>query len=205
MKLSPRNQLILVAAAVVVLAVVLVVGLVLPQFRRLSEMETRIAEADKRADEAQALLARRQEAKSAAAGTDAALLEIAASVPEKPDLPSLLIELQDLAYEYNVELKSVKPDELSDPKDGYIALPLNLTINGLWADTVEFTQALMTLSRQVRVVSTATDLRGEGDNKKGVVTFDDYAVESVILIETYLIPSNPASATAAPAAPVTSP
>lgn len=201
MKLSPRNQLILVAAAVVVIFVVLVVLVVMPQFRRLSDMEARINEADARADQAQALLARRQEAKANAAGTDASLLELAAAVPENPDLPSLLIELQDLAYDYNVVLFSVRPEELDQPGTGYLSLPIEIVVRGAWADTVEFTQALMTLSRQLRVVSSSSEVLDEGDLDKGVVTLDPYSVSSVVKVETYLIPAA-STTTTVPGAPV---
>lgn len=203
MNLSPRNKLIMVAVGLVVVVGLLVALLVVPQFGKIADMESRISDADARAEQARALLSRRQEAKANAAFTDAALLELSASVPESPDLPSLLIELQDLAYENNVILQSVRPSDLTDSGSGFLAVPLEIRVRGSWAENVEFVQALNTLVRQIRVLTVTTNLLSDAELSEGVVTFDPYAVETKVIVETYVIPalSRPSTSTAVPAPP----
>lgn len=200
MKLSPRYTLILTAVGILLAVVILAVVLVLPQFGRLAEVETQISTSQQQADEAQALLEQRQAAKRDAAATDAQLLELAAALPENPDLPSLIIELQDVAYECNVQLRLVEPQPMTSG-DGFVSVPLGLRIWGNWADSVEFIQRLQKLTRQVRVVDMTTDVLGEGDLIVGVEQLDPYSVESQIVLETYVIPSANATGTAVPPAP----
>ncbi len=112
MKLSPRYTLILVSLGILLVVIVAAVVLVVPQFTKLSELDANIGSADEQIAQSQNLLRERQQAKDNAAFTDAALLELAAAVPETPDLPSLIIELQDIAYESNVQIRVIEPADL---------------------------------------------------------------------------------------------
>lgn len=200
MKMSPRTQLILVAAGIVVVVAVLAAVLVIPQFGRLSSTEQQIAQKEAEIDQAQALLEARQAAKENAAGTDAALLELAAGVPENPDLPSFIIELQDVAYSSNVQLRSVAPADMVD-MGGYAALPIELQVWGEWADVVDFMQRLNEMQRQVRLVESAVNVMGPGDTADAVDDLPPYAINDLIQLNTYIIPAASAGAGQAVPAP----
>ena len=72
---------------------------------------TQIQEAEQEVDEANALLLQRQDMKDRAAQTDAAYLRLANSVPETPELPSLIIELQDVALQSGVNFEGLRPED----------------------------------------------------------------------------------------------
>lgn len=203
MKLSPRYTLILVAVGVLLVVVVAAVVLVVPQFSKLADVEAQYDAVDDQVSQAESMLQARQAAKDNAAFTDAELLELAAAVPEQPDLPSLIIELQDVAYENNVQIRSVEPGDLV-AGEGVAIMPLSLTVWGAWADTVDFTQSLRRMTRQVRTAEVAAAVLGEGDTDEALEALDPYALETVIQLETYVVPTSTESTTAAPApAPTT--
>ncbi len=200
-KLSPRNTLILVAVGIVAGLAILAAVLVVPQFKKLSSLDAAIAAADTQVEQAQTLLAARQEAKTNAAMTDAALLELAAGMPETPDQPSLIIELQDYAYDSNVELRTVTPGALTG-NGVWITMPMQLMVWGDWADCVDFVQRLQRLTRQVRIIrvdSSLTDVEG------AVQEHGQYTNSLTLDINTYIIPSADESGTAAPVAPAPAP
>jgi Tfp pilus assembly protein PilO len=202
MRLSPRLTLILVIVGVVLVVVVAAVVLVFPQISRMTNVEGQMSSLDDQVTQAENLLAARQEAKDRAAFTDAALLELAAAVPENPDLPSLIIELQDRAYESNVQLRVIEPSDLVQ-ESSWVSMPITVTCWGSWADTVDFVQQVRKMERQVRIVETGSDLLDEDESAdEAVEPLDEYSVETQLLIETYLIPSSESSSTVpAPAEP----
>ena len=102
--------------------------------------------------QANALLSQRQAAKDAAAVTQAKLLRLANQIPDNPELPSLIIELQDTANEAGVEFMRMQPGN-PVAKAGYSAIQMDLNLTGRWADNVEFMRRLRDLDRQVRVVN----------------------------------------------------
>jgi len=197
MKLSPRNTLIIVVVLAAVVVVALAALLVFPQFSRLAGLDADVQQEGQNADAAQALLAQRQEAKSNAAVTDTELLQLTAGVPETPDLPSLIIELQDLAYESNVILAGVDPEDQLEARTGYVAMPITVTVWGDWADNVDFIQQLERISRQVRVVSVETEGLSTDDIESQPDVLEQYAVGSEILMETYMIPPTGSAGTTA--------
>ena len=202
MRLSPRNQLIAVIAGVVVALAVVVVLVLLPQWSRYAEIALKITDSDKRIAQAQNVLKVRQEAKARSAYTSAMLLELLAEVPENPDLPGLIIEMQDLAYRCNVQMRSIEP-ATPEAMGEYVRSPLTVEIWGTWGDTVDYLQRLSRLSRQVRVLQVATQPNSDADLEQATEPIDVDSVRSVIMLETYIIPaaSGTASSSAAPATP----
>lgn len=198
MKLAPRYTLILVAIGILLVVVVAAVVLVVPQFTKLSELDANIGSADEQISQSQNLLRARQQAKDDAAFTDAALLELAAAVPETPDLPSLIIELQDVAYDNNVQLRTIEPAELAQG-EGYVTMPLTVQVWGGFADSVDFVQSLSDLTRQLRLVDVKMTVLDESDSMEAVETLGSYSVETEILVESYVIPSAQESSATVPA------
>jgi len=198
MKLSPRYTLILVSLGILLVVIVAVAVLVVPQFTKLSELDANIGSADEQIAQSQNLLRERQQAKDNAAFTDAALLELAAAVPETPDLPSLIIELQDIAYESNVQIRVIEPADL-EQGEGFVTMPLTVQVWGAFADAVDFTQRLSELTRQLRLVDVKTTLLDESETLEAVEPLSPYSVETEILAESYVIPSAQESSATAPA------
>jgi Tfp pilus assembly protein PilO len=199
MKLSYRNKLILAGAVVVLLAVLVVVLLVLPQFRQLRTYDDQLAEADRQIQQAQTLLAQRQEVKSRSAETEAKRIRLANQMPETPELPSLIIELQDTVNDSGLEFASLTPNEPVVAEPGYSEVELTLLVRGTWQDTVDFMQRLPRLVRQVRVVGYRTALQPSRDQEETDTTI---VVETSMTIRVYMMPSE-ITPPAAPPAPET--
>ncbi len=149
--MSPRSRLILTIAALVVVVLALAAILIYPQFGKLKDLDERIAQAQAQIDQAKALLEQRQAIKSQAAQTDTALLRLSNQVPESPELPSLIIELQDTANDAGVEFRTLTPSE-PEQKNGYAAVVMSMDVSGEWADAIDFMRRLGKLTRQVRMV-----------------------------------------------------
>lgn len=203
MNLSPRNKLILTAAVAAIIVVLLVVLLVLPQLRQLGTVREQIDAAIDDSDAATALLEQRRQVRNQAAVTDAKLIQLAVAVPENPDLPSLIIDLQDTAYDTGVVIMSVTPLEPQFTAGAaYVGLPVTLEVWGTWSDTVDFLQRLQRTERELRTVSYAADVLPvpqEGEKSDAGLSYPPYyQVRTTVRLSAYVIPSSESS----PSAPV---
>lgn len=209
MKVSPRNRLIIVAVAALLLVVVLVVALILPAVRQISVAQGQIEAAEASAQSASLLLEQRRQIKDRAAATDAQFLALAVAVPENPDLPDLIIELQDLAFDSGVLLSSIQPgDPVATPPAVHVAIPVTLKVAGPWADVVDYLQQLRRVPRQLRVndvVVTVAPVPSEAQVAQGIgISVPPYyQVNADIILTAYVIPETAdASPSAPPPAPV---
>ena len=196
MKLSYRNKLILAGAVAVLLAVLVLLLLVLPQFQELRAYDDQIAEADAQISQAQSLLAQRQEVKARSAETEAKRIRLANQMPETPELPSLIIELQDTVNEAGLEFASLTPTEPSVTESGYSEITMAMLVRGTWQDTVDLMQRLPKLTRQVRIVGFNTAVQQSTDEDDDN---DTNVVETGMTIRVYTMPSEIVPPTAPPA------
>jgi Tfp pilus assembly protein PilO len=200
MKIGPREQIILSVVAVVVVILAIAAFLVWPQVQKLSSMDKDIALARADVASAQALLQTREQSKQRASDTDAKWLRLANLVPDGPDLPALIVELQDAAFASGVQLLGVTP---SNPVGtaNYYSIPIQVEIVGTWADTVDYLQRLPKFNRGLRIVESSTTRVNNSDViTKENATVPDYSERTTIKIEAYMIP---ASAGTTPTAPAT--
>lgn len=186
MKIGPREQLILVVVGCVVVLIALAFLLVLPQFQKLGDLDAQLASAQQQVSTAKTLLAQREEIKNRAAETDAKWLRLANMVPESPDLPSLIIEVQDEAFDSGVQLQSMTPGALV-ASPSFQAVPISMNIIGTWSDTVDFLQGLMKLDRGIRVVSFNSGVSPTIANANP--TLPNYSESTSVQIEAYMIPA----------------
>ena len=169
--------------------------LVLPQFRALSDLDSSIRDADMGVSQAQALLAQRQEIKARSAQTEATRMRLANQMPETPELPSLIVELQDTINAAGLEFASIAPNTPTLVDDGrYSAINIAITVRGTWQDTVDLLNRFRSLTRQVRVASFSVSRLDSGDD-----TDAPSRVESAISLQVYTMP--PDVAPSVPATP----
>ena len=201
MTLAPRDRLIITIAVAVIIIVALVAFLVYPQYQRWSSLNAQVLAATQQADVARLQLQERQGFKDRAIETSAKWLRLENQVPENPDLPSLIIELQDTAFKYGVQVALVTPSTPApdDAASGVTKIPVQIEIFGSWADTVDFLEALMRLDRGLRVTDFASARTSDANvAARRNVPLHAYAMDTNISMETYVIPG--VSATATPVA-----
>lgn len=208
MNLSPRNKLILVGVGCL-LGIGLLAGLlVVPSVQRLGSLDTEIQDAANESDAASLLLEQRRQVKDQATDTSTKLLQLSVAVPETPEMPSLIIDLQDTARESGVIIKAVTPSPpVATEGVPYMELPLQVEVHGTWADTVEFLHRMRRLTRQFRLVTVTSTLLAAPVETPGVdtgLTFPPfYQVQTLISTNAYMIPASSLADTApAEAAPV---
>lgn len=206
MNIGPREQLLISVMAAVAVVILLVVFLVVPQSQEASKLDAQIVSARADAAAAKALVGVRQQSKNRAAETDAHWLRLANLAPESPDLPSLIVELQDSAFASGVQLIAVTP---SEPKSltKYYAIPIQMQVIGTWADTVDYLQRIGKLNRGIRIVNSSSSRTDNTEQAaKENETIPDYAEATTINLEAYMIPASVSgTATPAPAAPSATP
>jgi Tfp pilus assembly protein PilO len=156
MKLSSRDQMIVAAVVILLVGVAFAFLLIVPQFTALSQAKADSAKADADILAAKQLLAKRQEAKSAAAQTQASLLKIDNEMPDAPEMPAVIIELQDTANDAGVDFDDLKVTRPAPATDGsYSKIGLTFNVAGQWDDVTDYLYKLPALQRGVRVLSVA--------------------------------------------------
>jgi type IV pilus assembly protein PilO len=195
MRFSLRDQLVLTGIGLLIVLILVGAFLVWPQISKMGDLDKQIKAA--RADVAvqKSLLAQRQQMKDGAAETNAKLLELGTMLPDQPELPSLIIELQDAAYASGVKVIAVAPQAPSIPEgQNYNVIPMDVTVRGTWADTVDFLQRVSRLTRALRTVNfSAVTLSGDE-----AADFPLYSVTTAVKVEAY------SASQVAPAAAATS-
>jgi Tfp pilus assembly protein PilO len=201
MKIAPRERLILLIVGLFVLLAAVAILVVWPQYQKQKSLDAQITAAEQQLKTSQALLAQRQEIKNRAASTDAQWLRLASLVPETPDLPSLIIELQDAAFASGVQIIAMAPADPAESADkAYVLIPLEVRVQGTWADTVDYMKSINKLDRGLRSASflSAVAPAGTGDP-----VLPNYAVSTTIMLQSYMIPASTGKAPTAAPAPAT--
>lgn len=161
-RLSARTQIIIAIAVIAALAVAFIVLGIVPLLTAASEVDAQIEQANASLTAAEATLARRQSAKAQSAQNEVELMRIANQVPDTPLLPSVIIELQDVANAAGLEFPQITVGDLTPGQaaDGaetsdYSAIPLTAVVRGEWADIIEYCRKLYELNRGVRITSSS--------------------------------------------------
>ncbi|MBN2848049.1 MAG: type 4a pilus biogenesis protein PilO [Coriobacteriia bacterium] len=159
-RLSAAAKLVIAIAVIGVLAIAFIFLAILPMFQEASDLDLQIEDEKVKLTTAEALLARRQSAKAQSATNEVELMQIANRVPDSPQLPSVIIELQDVANYAGLEFVQIQVGDLvpgKEPEGGgepqYSAVPVTVLLDGDWVDVTEYFHRLDTLDRGIRVTS----------------------------------------------------
>lgn len=191
-RLSSRNQLIIGAVLIVVVTVAVVVLGILPLFQKASDLDAQITDADTQLQTANALVERRQSTKARSAENEVELMRIANQLPESPELPSVIIDLQNTANATGLDFIQITPGDLTPSEDGsYQSVPLTIVLHGDWADIIEYCRKVDKLTRGVRA-SAGSFARVEESDDTGDI---DAYIETQMTLEVYVMGEAPADAT----------
>lgn len=164
-KLTPQVQMYIAIGVIAVLVVAVIALAIMPKFQEAATVKSEIEVAETDLQAAQALLARRQSAKAQAASNEVALMTIANQIPDSPHLPSLIIELQEIANVSGVTLGQIGPGAIAaaaPAADGtvptYSAVPITVTLTGQWGDVIDCLRRLHAMHRGVRIVSSTVSV-----------------------------------------------
>lgn len=204
---SAQTQMIIVIALIVVFAAVVVLLGIVPIFTESAALDDKIAQAQTDLQSAKILLQRRQAAKAASAANQVELMKLANRVPDSPQLPTVIIQLQDAANAAGLEFAQISPqtvepgEELTSPTaaSAFSKVPITVVLQGSWADIIEFTRKLDAMERGIRI--TATNFTNVPEDED-----QDRYVEANMMLEVYVMAEadssgSTASTSAQPAPP----
>lgn len=200
--LSAQYQMYVAIALVAVVAIAAIFLGILPLFQQAADLNAEIETEKANLASAQALVARRQSAKAQSAANEVELMRIANQVPDSPQLPSVIIEIQDLANAAGVELMQLQVGDVEPApplQDGtvpaYSRLQITVTFDGSWVEVIDFTRRVNKLDRGIRGVA-ASYAYNPPDVDNGIPAF----VRGTAIIEVYMMA--PAATTTVPATTV---
>lgn len=199
MNLSSGQKLIAAIVSIVLVAAVVFFLLILPKFSQMSTLDQDISDAEIDIQSAQTLLKQRQQLKAESAATETQLLMLANMLPEHPEMPGLIIELQDTVNASGLEFVLVAPSDPEPLEEGYTAVLSELVVRGKWQDVVDLLQRLRRISRQLRVVDFQVERYVPEDEALDVS--DETLVEAIINIEVYMMPRTTDTTGTVPPAP----
>jgi Tfp pilus assembly protein PilO len=186
-----------VVALMAVVAIAVVVLLILPKFGEMAQLDSDIQAARDRVAQTQTLMAQLQQAKAQASVTQTQLMELSNRMPESPQLPSLIIELQDISNSSSVRFDRIQvSDPTNVPGTMYTEIPMALTLTGKWSDVLDYLRRVNRLTRAVRV----TDLQLSPQGTRTTTDTVSPPLAVSVQMRAYVMAVNGA-APAAPAAP----
>ncbi|MDQ4128625.1 MAG: type 4a pilus biogenesis protein PilO, partial [Actinomycetota bacterium] len=164
MSRNDRNLIILGALAIVLL----VVGF---YFLLLGPLLGRLAEADQQREEREARLAQLQQEIAQLEGVrrnspeiERQLLELSKRVPTQPEIPTLTVQIEEIARASGVTQLSLVPGTPAPPPGGgdFTVQPITMTFEGTYEELQEFLGLTDDLARLVTVNDVAYGASEEG-------------------------------------------
>jgi type IV pilus assembly protein PilO len=121
-----------------------------PQFSTLGSLSQEQQVEQEKLAESELKLQRLDAIRQQASGIEAKRISLARRLPQDPELPSLIIELQKVANAADLELDTVDIGDLSHDQ-GFAELPLRLQAVGTFYSVVDFLYRMEKMTREIVV------------------------------------------------------
>ena len=137
--MSRNLRLILMSVGLVAFAVVIYFVVLSPIRADIKNTNSAIADQQQKLQDANAKLGQADTVKAEGKRNEARLLELAKMIPPTPELPSLLLQIQDLANQSGIDFISIAPGDVQSAAGSqYETMPLDLTFSGTFFDLSDF-------------------------------------------------------------------
>lgn len=135
--MSFKEQVIVATISLVLIAGLFYFVLIHPKLTQLNEISEQQQLEEKKFNEATISFRGLKKVKKETATVEKKLEELEIMLPEKEDIPSVIIDVQDIAGESSIDFISIKP--LTNIGRGvYTEIPLELTMKGRFFDLLDF-------------------------------------------------------------------
>lgn len=137
--MSRRFKLILAAVGIVVVALLAFFLLINPIRGEIDDLRTQIDAEKVRIQKAEDELRLAEQTEREGRKNQARMLELAKMIPRDPEVPSLILQVQDLADKAGIDWIQIAPGE-PQPVEGlqYAVVPLSLSFSGSFYDVTDF-------------------------------------------------------------------
>jgi Tfp pilus assembly protein PilO len=174
--------MLIAGALIFAIAVIVVIIIIWPLVTQAGEVDELIATEETNRMTAQTVVNRRQEKKSLSAVSEVELMRLANQVPDTPQLPSVIIELQNAANDAGLEFPQITTGAIGADEGGFSPIVLSVNLEGSWIEMIEYLRLIDSLDRGTRVVSVVYNYVGGTEEEPGYVT-------AVVALEVYVMPA----------------
>lgn len=163
--MEPRQRNILVGGVALILLVLVgyYVFLLGPLREDLNERQAERQAKQQQLNQLESEIARLEEIQSRAPEIERQLLQLSRRLPEQPEIPTLVVQVQEIAEESGVTQLLVEPGEPEEPEDGgdYTIIPVTMSFEGSYEELQNFLLRLRNLTRLVTVETVVYEVAAE--------------------------------------------
>jgi type IV pilus assembly protein PilO len=174
-----RNLIILGVLGIVLLIIAYYFLLLSPLLQRLDEQAQARESKQAQLDQLQQQVNELEEVRRQSPDIERQLLELSKRIPAQPQVPTFVVQVQEIAFESGVTQLSVDPEPSTAPEGGgdYRVVPVTMRFNGTYDEMQDFLLRTRNLARLVTV--TTIDYGDAG----GETTTSNPSVESLLDVE----------------------
>ena len=164
MSRNERNLIILGALAIVLLLVAFYFLLLSPLLGRLEDADQQREAREAQLAQLEAQVAALEEVRSNSPEIERQLLELSKRIPTQPEIPTLTIQIEEIARASGVTQLSLVPGTPSPPPGGgdYTVQPITMSFEGTYEELQEFLGLTDDLARLVTVNDVTFEPSEEG-------------------------------------------
>jgi len=153
MSRNDRNVLILGILGIVIIVVAFYFLLLSPLLGRLDEQSQAREDKQAQLEQVQQEVAELEEVKSNSPEIERQLLELSKRVPTQPQIPTLVVQIEEIADSSGVTQLSIDPEPPTAPAGGgdYQVVPVTMTFDGTYDEMQDFLLRTRNLARLVTV------------------------------------------------------
>src|SRR5215203_2907873 len=177
--MTNRNLIILGALGIVLLLIAYYFLLLNPLLQRLDEQAQARESKQVQLDQVQQQVNELEEVRRQSPDIERQLLELSKRIPAQPQIPTFVVQVQEIADVSGVTQLSVDPESSTSPEGGgeYRVVPVTMRFNGTYDEMQDFLLRTRNLARLVTV--TNVDYSRAGNE----TTTSNPSVESLLDVE----------------------
>jgi type IV pilus assembly protein PilO len=177
--MTNRNLIILGALGIVLLIIIYYFLLLSPLLQRLDEQAQARESKQAQLEQVQQQVNELEEVRRQSPDIERQLLELSKRIPAQPQIPTFVVQVQEIALESGVTQLSVDPEPSTSPEGGgdYRAVPVTMRFNGTYDEMQDILLRTRNLARLVTV--TNIDYSRAGNE----TTTSNPSVESLLDVE----------------------
>src|SRR5215213_10068348 len=153
MSRNDRNLLILGSLGIVVLIIIFYFLLLSPLLGNLKEQAQARDDKQAQLDQVQQEVNELEEVRRNSPEIERQLLELSKRIPTQPQIPTFVVQVQEIAGDAGVTQLLVEPGDAAAPADGgdYQVIPVTMQFNGTYDEMQDFLLRTRNLARLVTV------------------------------------------------------